>query len=70
MKSRRPRVRIWPAPIVIGVLSTIGLIAALLSDQSGDVLAWFTLAVPVAVALWFWMPRRATARESSEDRER
>jgi hypothetical protein len=70
VKSRRPRVRIWPAPIVIGVLSMIGLIAALLSDQSGDVLAWITLAVPLAVVLWFWMPRRATARETSADRER
>lgn len=68
MKNRRPRVRIWPAPIVIGVLSSVGLIAALLSDQSGDVLAWITLAVPVAVVLWFWMPRQA--REQSAYRER
>ena len=67
MKSRRPRVRIWPAPIVIGVLSTIGLIAALLSDQNGDVLAWIALAVPVAVVLWFWVPRQAP--EPSADRE-
>ena len=68
MTSSRPRVRIWPAPIVIGILSIFGLIAALLSDQSGDVLAWITLAVPVAVVLWFWMPRQV--RQTSADRER
>jgi len=55
--SAKGRVRVWHAPIVLGVSTAIGLIAALLSDSVGDVLAWITLGVPVAVVLWY-APRR------------
>jgi 4-hydroxybenzoate polyprenyltransferase len=55
--SAKGRIRIWTAPIVLGVLTAVGLVAALLSDSVGDVLAWVTLAAPVAVVLWY-APRR------------
>lgn len=52
-------IRVWTAPIYIGVISTIGLIAALLSDDGlGDYLAWLALGIPVAVVLWYAPPRR------------
>jgi hypothetical protein len=58
--SAPKRIRVWTAPIYIGVLSTIGLIAALLSDGGlGDYLAWLALGIPVAVVLWYVPPRRA-----------
>ncbi|MBM0104723.1 hypothetical protein JM946_08190 [Steroidobacter sp. S1-65] len=56
MSGKRP-IRVWTAPIVLAVLTSIGLISALVSDDAGDVLAWITLAVPVLVCCWY-APRR------------
>jgi hypothetical protein len=52
------RIRIWPAPIALGIVSIVGLIAALLSDDVGDMIAWLALALPVVVVLWYVPPRR------------
>jgi hypothetical protein len=58
--SAQRRIRVWTAPIYLGVVSTVGLIAALLSDDGlGDYLAWLALAIPVAVVLWYVPPRRS-----------
>ncbi len=43
--------RIWLWPVLIGVLSTLGLIAGLVSEGAGDWLSWLALAVPVAIGL-------------------
>jgi hypothetical protein len=44
----------WGWPIVLGVLTSIGLISALFSDGGlGDMLAWFALGIPVAVCAWY-----------------
>jgi hypothetical protein len=57
--SSPKRIRVWTVPIYLGVLSTVGLIAALLSDDGlGDYLAWLALGIPVAVVLWYTPPRR------------
>ncbi|QGW81096.1 hypothetical protein [Variovorax paradoxus] len=54
MKHRHPFRRMWGWPIVLGVLTTFGLISALFSDGGvGDVLAWFALGIPVAVCAWY-----------------
>lgn len=63
MRQARAHTRVWPAPIALGVLSAIGLTAALLSDQAGDWIAWLTLATPVAISLWYSL-RRSQARAS------
>jgi hypothetical protein len=34
-------------PVVIGVLSTLGLLSALLGDGIWDTLSWIALAIPV-----------------------
>jgi hypothetical protein len=58
--SSRQRIRVWTAPIYLGVISSVGLIAALLSDDGlGDYLAWLALGIPVAVVLWYAPPRRS-----------
>lgn len=44
--------QIWGIPIVLGVVSAIGLLSALLGDGIWDALSWFALATPVAVILW------------------
>ena len=61
MSTRSPRPRVWPAPIALGLITAFGLIAALLSDGIGDVLAWVALAVPVAVVTRYSWRRRLAA---------
>lgn len=45
--------QIFAAPILIALVSSIGLITALVGDGPLDVIAWIGLGVPVAVGLWF-----------------
>jgi hypothetical protein len=56
--SANGRIKVWTAPIVLGVVSAIGLTTALVSDDIGDVVAWVALAVPVVVVLWYSWPRK------------
>lgn len=44
--ARQTLRQIFAAPLVIGVLSTIGLISALVGDGLWDGLSWLSLAVP------------------------
>jgi len=43
--------RIWGMPILITLLSAVGLLSALLGDGIWDALSWFALAAPVLVTL-------------------
>ncbi len=43
--------RIWLWPVLIGVLSMLGLIAGLVSEGAGDWLSWLALAAPVIIGL-------------------
>ena len=45
--------QIWAAPIVLGIVSAIGLVSALLGDGIWDALSWVTLTAPIAAVLWF-----------------
>jgi hypothetical protein len=45
-------VKVWRVPIVLGLLTASGLLAALVSDGIGDVWSWIALASPLAVAAW------------------
>lgn len=55
---------IWGWPIMLGVLTTAGLVSALFSDGGwGDMLAGVCLAIPAAVGLWCGWLRRS--REAS-----
>ncbi|MFV0454407.1 MAG: hypothetical protein ACK5NQ_05335 [Pseudomonas sp.] len=42
-------IRIWLWPVVIALLSILGLIAGLVSEGLGDWLSWAALAVPVVI---------------------
>jgi hypothetical protein len=61
LRSRRTMQQIFALPIVIGILSTVGLIAALVGDGWWDGLSWASLALPVLLYLFF-MVRRHAAR--------
>ena len=45
--------RIFAAPILLGVLSAIGLTTALVGDGLWDIASWLCLGLPVAVSLWY-----------------
>ncbi|UXH77505.1 hypothetical protein [Roseateles amylovorans] len=53
--------RLWAWPTAIGVLSTSGLLSALVSDHWGDVWSWFALGLPVLVMAWFSWRRERSA---------
>ena len=44
--------KLWGWPIALGVLSTTGLMSALVSDSRGDAWSWFALGTPVATMTW------------------
>jgi hypothetical protein len=54
--------RLWGWPIAIGILTTSGLLSALVSDAWGDFWSWIALGLPVAVMCWYGWRRPSTAR--------
>ena len=58
--SRTP-MQIWGVPIVLAILTTIGLISALLGDGVWDALSAVTLGAPVLVGAWYLVRRRPGA---------
>lgn len=50
-------VKVWPMPILLGCVSTLGLASALLADGWADALSWVTLTVPVLVIFWYSLKR-------------
>ena len=51
---------VWAWPIALGLLTSSGLVSALVSDGLGDAWAWFALGTPVAVMAWLGWPKAAT----------
>jgi hypothetical protein len=52
--------RLWGLPLVMGLLTSVGLVSALFSDGgAGDVIAWVALGIPVAACAWFGWGRRS-----------
>jgi hypothetical protein len=47
--------RVFGLPLLLGLLSAVGLLSALLGDGPWDALSWLGLGVPVAVILWYWI---------------
>ncbi|GGZ04834.1 hypothetical protein ACFFTM_02955 [Pseudoduganella plicata] len=50
--------RLWGAPILLGVLTAIGLVAALLGDGLLDYVSAVALAIPVALGTWHSLRRQ------------
>ncbi|WP_420142694.1 hypothetical protein [Sphingomonas sp.] len=53
---------IFAVPLAIGLLCTIGLIAALTGDGARDAVSWAALGAPVAVVGWAMRRSRATVQ--------
>ncbi|UGY20054.1 hypothetical protein [Bradyrhizobium septentrionale] len=53
MVSRRSLTQIFAAPLVIAIVSTVGLISALVGDGVWDAVSWVGLGLPVLLYLVF-----------------
>lgn len=55
MKKRKNLTKLWGQPILIGVLSISGLIAALIGDGLFDFIAWICLLYPlIRLSYHYW----------------
>ena len=51
-QAQRPLTRIFAVPLALGVVSAVGLVAALVGDAMWDVIGWVGLGLPLATAVW------------------
>lgn len=49
---------LWGMPILLGILTVIGLLSALFGDGIWDAVSAITLGAPVVVGAWFSLRRR------------
>lgn len=50
--------RVWAWPVALGVLTTTGLLSALVSDGWGDGWSWLALGLPLMVGVRHSLWRR------------
>jgi len=55
--AARPLPQIFAIPIVLGVVSAIGLAVALVGDDVWDAIGWIGLGIPLAVTAWYARPK-------------
>ncbi|HZJ13068.1 MAG TPA: hypothetical protein VFD26_10565 [Methyloceanibacter sp.] len=58
--------RTYLKPLVIALVSSAGLLFALIGDGLWDYLSWLALGFPVAIGLWFWLRRAWPGRARAE----
>ncbi len=58
MKGAKSNAAIFRWPLLIAVLTAVGLLAALVGDDVWDALSWALLAVPVGLCGYFSLARR------------
>lgn len=56
--GRRSLKAIFAVPLVVGLLSLIGLVAALLGDGVWDAAGWLTIGMSIIVLVWALIARR------------
>jgi hypothetical protein len=49
---------VYGGPLLIGALSTAGLLSALLYEAPGRYFSWLALGAPVALTAWFYVRRK------------
>ena len=53
VRNRRTLGQTFAAPIMIGALSIVGLLAALIGDGWWDAVSWLSLILPILLYLFF-----------------
>lgn len=51
-KTTREGVHVWRVPVLLGLVSMIGLVSALIGDDVYDLLSWCLLALPLLAIVW------------------
>jgi hypothetical protein len=49
---------VYGGPLLLGVLSTAGLLTALLSEGAGRYFSWIAVGAPIAITAWFFARRK------------
>jgi len=62
--------RVFAIPVLLGLLSSLGLLSALLGDEMWDALSWLALGVPCAVIAWYWFVAGRPGRKSGRARDK
>lgn len=57
MNATAWRTGLWRVPILLGALTLVGLLSALIGDDAWDALSWITLGIPIVVGTWFSLRR-------------
>ncbi|MBR2120836.1 MAG: hypothetical protein IJ935_19780 [Afipia sp.] len=55
---RQTNGQIFAIPLVLGVLSIVGLVSALVGDGLWDGVSWLTLTIPILLCGYFFLKRR------------
>lgn len=63
---QRSALQVFAVPIALGILSAVGLLAALLGDGPWDAVSWLALGIPCAVTAWFWFGAGRVFRRRSK----
>ena len=53
-RRRTSLAAIFAIPLLVAVVSAVGLASALLGDGIWDALSWLTLSVPIVLAMTCW----------------
>ncbi|MGI3131657.1 hypothetical protein ACRSLK_14800 [Halopseudomonas pachastrellae] len=56
-RTRNNLWQIFRAPLLLALLSIIGLVAALIGDGLLDLVSWLTLGSTLLVIAWYWSRR-------------
>jgi hypothetical protein len=57
-RQRHGALRVFAVPMLLGALTAVGLLAALIGDGIWDAVSWLALGVPCAVIAWCWFKAR------------
>lgn len=58
--------QIWLAPVLLGIVTIVGLLSALLGDGVWDMVSVVALAVPVLTIGWYWSRPLKSPHEHSK----
>tara|TARA_Y100000815_G_scaffold205836_1_gene189656 strand:+ start:1419 stop:1601 length:183 start_codon:yes stop_codon:yes gene_type:complete len=56
-RTRKNLWQIFRAPLLLALLSIVGLVAALIGDGLLDLVSWLTLGSTLLVIAWYWSRR-------------
>jgi hypothetical protein len=56
--------RLWGWPILLGLVTAVGLVSALVADGFWDTVSWLALGLPVAMASWYGLRRKPSSSRS------